>query len=377
MNSGAGQGQGRLTVYLGYAAGVGKTYKMIEDGQTLAREGRDVVIGYFEPHGRQDTISRTEGLEFVPRRKLTYRGCEFEEMDTDAILVRRPAVCLVDELAHTNVPGSARAKRWEDVLIVLEAGIGVLTTVNVQHIESLNDEVRAITGIAVRETVPDWVLKRADEIVLIDVPPQALLNRLRRGVVYSAEKARQATENFFKAHTLTALREMAIRQAAHEVDIRQGEQSDLGDAPLPDAADSSHPDVPMGPEKLLIHLSDNPSTAVLIRRGRRVADYLRAECYAACIVPSADLGSLDPPAREAIEKHLEFARQLRIETSVLEGRDPAATLVEFARRNGVTQIFVGKPARKRVPFFAARDFAMKVVSLAPDMQVSVVAERRY
>jgi two-component system, OmpR family, sensor histidine kinase KdpD len=373
------QPQGRLTIYLGYAPGVGKTYKMIEDGHKLAREGRDVVVGYFEPHGRQDTIARTEGLEFVPRRKLAYRQLEFEEMDTDAILARHPEICLVDELAHTNVPGSERGKRWEEVMILLDAGIDVLATMNVQHIESLNDEVRAITGIAVRETVPDWVVKRADEIVLVDLPPQALLNRLKRGAVYAPEKARQATEHFFKAHTLAALREMTIRQAAHEVDIRQGESG----TSVSDSTEQSSPgSVPVGPveagdEKLLIHVSDDPSTAALIRRGRRVADYLRAECFAVCIFPSTDLEGLDPPAKEAIDKHLDFARRLHIETRVLAGEDPAQTLVDFARQNGVTQIFVSKPARRKIHFFASHDFAMKVVRLATDMQVSVVAERRH
>ena len=373
-------GQGKLTIYLGYAPGVGKTYKMIEDGHQLARDGRDVVVGYFEPHGRQDTIARTEGLEFVPRRKLTYRQLEFDEMDTDAILARHSEICLVDELAHTNVPGSERGKRWEDVMILLDAGIDVLATMNVQHIESLNDEVRAITGIGVRETVPDWVVKRADEIVLVDLPPQALLNRLKRGVVYAPEKARQATENFFKPHTLAALREMTIRQAAHEVDMRQGE-------PGPSTSEATEPSLPgpavpvglieTGDERLLIHVSDDPSTAALIRRGRRVADYLRAECFAVCIVPSTDLGDFDPPVREAIEKHLDFARRLHIETRVIAGEDPAETLVEFARANRVTQIFVGKPARRRIRFLASKDFVMKVVRLATDMQVSVVAERRH
>src|SRR5688572_15416200 len=193
---------------------------MLEEAQELVKQGRDLVIGYFEPHGRQETIAKTQGLELIPRRKCHYRGSVFEEMNADAILDRRPEICVVDELAHSNVPGSSRVKRWEDVVVFLEAGIGVMTTMNVQHIESLNDRMREITGIEVRETVPDWIVNRADQIVLVDLPPRALLNRLQRGVVYAPEKARQAAEHFFREHILGALREVAMRQIAHEVDIR-------------------------------------------------------------------------------------------------------------------------------------------------------------
>ncbi len=210
--------RGRLIIYLGYAAGSGKTYEMLEEGRRLKQRGVDVVIGYFEPHARQDTIRKSEGLETVPRRKIEYRGAAFEEMDTDAILRRAPRACLVDEFPHTNVPGAGRAKRWEDALALLDAGIDVLTTMNVQHIESLNDQVFEITGIRVRETVPDWLLEDSDEVVMVDVTPRALLNRLARGVVYAPEKARQAAENFFKESTLIALRELALRQTAHEVE---------------------------------------------------------------------------------------------------------------------------------------------------------------
>ena len=183
--------KGRLKVFLGYAAGVGKTYQMLDEAQELRHKGVDVVVGYFEPHGRQDTIAKTAGLEFVPRRKVEYRGSVFEEMDIDAILRRKPAVCLVDEFAHTNVPGSPRLKRWEDVQVLLQAGIDVFTTLNVQHLESLNDEVWHITGVRVRETVPDWVVDAADEVVLVDLTAEALQNRLHRGVVYTAERPRR------------------------------------------------------------------------------------------------------------------------------------------------------------------------------------------
>ena len=211
-------GNGRLRVYLGYAAGVGKTYRMLEEAQEMRRQGLDIVIGYFEPHGRQATIAKTAGLEVVPRRVLDYAGSQFEEMDTEAILRRQPKVAVVDEFAHTNVPGSDRLKRWQDVYALLEAGIDELTTMNVQHLESLNDQVWHFTGVRVRETIPDWVLDEADEVVFVDLTPRALRNRLERGVVYAPEKARQAMENFFTERNLAALRERAMRHTAHEVE---------------------------------------------------------------------------------------------------------------------------------------------------------------
>jgi len=373
MSEAASRPRGKLKVFLGYAAGVGKTYRMLEEAHQLKREGRDIVVGYFEPHGRQDTIARIEGLEVVPRQRIEYRGHEFEEMDADAILARRPEICAVDEFPHTNVPGSARGKRWEDVMALLDAGIDVLTTMNVQHLESLNDQMREITGIQVRETIPDWVVKQASEVVLIDLPPRALLNRLQRGVVYGPDKAQSAMENFFKEPTLAALREMALRQTAHEVDVRQSEAADLDPLPrrLDRPAGSSDPR-----ERILIHVTESPAAAGLIRRGRRVADYLKAQCFAVCVLPSSEMAKLPKPTREAIEQHLDFARKLHIETRVLEGRDAAEALVDFARRNGVTQIFLAKPPQRSVPFLNKKHIAMKVVDLAKDMQVTVVAERR-
>src|SRR5262245_38230236 len=308
--------RGRLKVFLSYAAGAGKTYRMLEEAQELTKQGADIVIGYFEPHGRKDTIEKTEGLEIIPRRKIEYRGVIFEEMDTDAILSRAPKICGVDEFPHTNVPGSERAKRWEDVMVLLDAGIDVMTTMNLQHLESVNDQVWDISGVRVRETVPDWVIKQADEVVMVDVTPAALLNRLRRGVVYSPDKASRALENFFKEQTLTALRELALRQAAHEVDLRVKDERPA--------------------ERILIHITDQPTTAMLLRRGRRVADYLRAECFAIYVSPHADISELPARERDPVERHLNFARNLHIETRILQGQNVATTLVEFAHRHRVT-----------------------------------------
>jgi two-component system, OmpR family, sensor histidine kinase KdpD len=352
------QARGHLKVYLGYAAGVGKTYQMLDEAQQLAKRGVDVVVGYFEPHARKDTIAKTEGLESIPRRRVEYRGTEFEEMDTAAILKRHPQVCVVDEFPHTNVPGSERSKRWEDVLCLLDAGIDVHTTMNIQHLESLNDQVYGFTGIRVRETIPDWVMKQASEIVMVDVTPQALLNRLDRGVVYAPEKAQLALRNFFKESTLGALRELALRQTAHEIEVRKEE---TGPAP--------------SVERILIHVTSAPSTAALIRRGRRVADYLQAECFAVVVQTGAGQSTEE---REAIDRHLNFARNLHIETRILEGEQEAETLVDFARRNGVTQILVNRPHRVAWPLAIARrkQSFLRIIRLAQDMQVTIVAERR-
>jgi two-component system sensor histidine kinase KdpD len=342
-------------VFLSYAAGAGKTYKMLEEVQELKERGFDIVIGYFEPHGRKDTIAKAEGLEFVPRKKMEYRGSVFEEMDSDAILRRAPAVCVVDEFAHTNVPGSARAKRWEDVMTLLDAGIDVLTTMNLQHLESLNDQIWQITGVRVRETVPDWAIKQADEVVMVDVTPEALINRLKRGVVYEPEKVARALDNFFREQSLAGLRELALRQAAHEVEARH--------------------ETPRSSDRLLIHITSEPTTAMLIRRGRRVADYLRAECFAVYISETGDLSNLPIRERETVERHLNFARNLRIETRLLQGQDAAAVLVDFARREQITQIFLMRPHDRRSKFLRSRSVPSEILRLARDMQITIVANR--
>jgi two-component system sensor histidine kinase KdpD len=365
---------GKLKIYLGYAAGVGKTYQMLEEAQEMKRQGRDVVIGYFEPHGRKDTIARTAGLENIPRQRLDYRGTVFEEMDTDAILARHPELCVVDEFPHTNVPGSPRVKRWQDVQVLLEAGIGVLTTMNIQHLESLNDQVWQITGIRVRETIPDWVMQQADQVVMVDLTPRALLNRLARGVVYSPEKAQKAIENFFQESTLVALRELALRQTAHEVEIRQVDYESPGfQADLPNGDESGTAAPHQTSDRILIHVTGDPSTAMLIRRGKRVADYLHADCFAVAI--SRDTDSRDGAERETVERHLNFARNLHIEARMLQGADVAKTLVEFARLNGVTHLFLARPRQSQWPAAFRKTLVQQVVRLASDMQVIIVADR--
>jgi two-component system sensor histidine kinase KdpD len=368
------EARGKLKIFLGYAAGVGKTYQMLAEAQELKRQGHDVVIGYFEPHGRKDTIAQTEGLETVPRRKVDYRGTIFEEMDTDAILVRHPEMCVVDEFPHTNVPGSDRLKRWQDVQFLLDAGIDVFTTMNIQHLESLNDQIWQITGIRVRETVPDWVMQQADQVVMVDLTPRALLNRLARGVVYSQEKAQKALENFFQESTLVVLREMALRQTAHEVEIRQVDYDAPGFQPQPGYHDAGEQSA--GPsDRILILVTPEPSSAMLIRRGKRVADYLQADCFAVAVSSESDLHDLSARDREAVERHLNFARNLHIETRVLQGPDVAKTLVEFAHLNGVTHLFLARPRPSQWPALSGRSLVQQVVHSARDMQVTIVADR--
>jgi two-component system, OmpR family, sensor histidine kinase KdpD len=364
---------GKLKIFLGYAAGVGKTYQMLEEAQEAKRSGRDVVIGYFEPHARKDTIAKTEGLETVPRRKIDYRGTLFEEMDPDAILRRHPEICVVDEFPHTNVPGSERPKRWQDVQFLLDAGIDVFTTMNIQHLESLNDQIWQITGIRVRETIPDWVMQQADQVVMVDLTPRALLNRLTRGVIYSQEKAQKALENFFQESTLVVLRELALRQTAHEVDIRQVDY----DAPeFEQVLGLNNETEPRAnTDRILILVTPEPATAMLIRRGKRVADYLHADCFAVAVSREGDLHDLPARDRQMVEHHLNFARNLHIETRVLQGQDVAKTLVEFAHLNGVTHLFLVRPEPSQWPALSRRSLVQQVVHLARDMQVTIAADR--
>jgi two-component system, OmpR family, sensor histidine kinase KdpD len=360
--------RGRLKVFLGYAAGVGKTYQMLKEAHELKRRGVDVAVGYFESHGRKETIALTDGLDIIPRRLVEYRGSQFEEMDVDAVLRRHPQVAVVDEFPHTNVPGSPRLKRWEDVHVLLDAGIDVLTTMNVQHLESLNDQIWHSTGVRVRETIPDWVLKQADEVVMVDLTPGALLNRLARGVVYPPERAQQALQNFFKESTLVALRELAMRQAAYAVESRlPGEDP----PPSTDALSASV----QAPDRLLLVITTDPSSAVLIRRGRRVADYLRADCLAVHVSKTSDLRDLSAAERENLDRHLNFARALRIDTRILEGGDVADAIVTFARLHGVTQIFVTRERPSTLNSWFASAFVQRIVNLARGMQVTVVADR--
>lgn len=354
---------------MGYAAGVGKTYTMLEDAQHLRSQGVDVVIGYFESHGRPDTIAKTAGLEVIPRRTIEYRGSSFEEMDTEAILIRNPRVCVVDEFPHSNVPGAERSKRWEDVELLRDAGIDVLTTMNVQHLESLNDQVWQITGVRVRETIPDWVVRQADEVVMIDLTPRALLHRLKRGVIYGQEKAQHALQNFFRESSLVALRELTLREAAHEVQHRtaEGESDQSAEELARTALRKQH--------RLLALVTSDPKSAMVIRRARRVSDFLGADCFAVAVKDVHRNGGTEDEETELLEKHLNFARHMHIETRILEGSDPAAAVIDFARRNGITQIFVTRPRASLRRTLFGRDPLHRIINDGKEMQIVIVSDR--
>jgi two-component system, OmpR family, sensor histidine kinase KdpD len=363
--------RGSLKVYLGYAPGVGKTFQMLVDGRAAVERGVELVLGYFEPHARPDTIAQATALESIPHRNIEYRGKIFHELDTDAVLRRKPTVVLVDELAHTNVPGSVHTKRWEDVQLLLDAGIEVWATMNVQHLESLNDQIWQITGVRVRETVPDGVVRQAAEIVAVDLTPEALHNRLKRGAVYRPEMVEKALAGFFKGSNLGALRELALRQAAHEVDLRQAFYDETRASNTLKSSETTN----QPREHILVHLTAEPTSIMLIRRGRRAADFLQADCTALFVSPSGEISNLPPEQREAVEKHLHFARSLQITTQVLQATDIAKAVVQFAHRNHVTQIFVAQPRQGLMNRLLGRNNAENIIRIAQDIQVTVVADR--
>jgi two-component system sensor histidine kinase KdpD len=339
--------RGKLKVFFGATAGVGKTYAMLEGARELARRGVDVVVGVVETHGRKETEALLEGLEVLPRRVGEHRGVELAELDLDGIRARRPAVVLVDELAHTNAPGSRHAKRWQDVEELLAEGIDVWTTVNVQHLESLNDLVGKVTGVAVRETVPDSILERADQVELVDLPPEELLKRLQEGKVYNPEQSSRAIEGFFRPGNLIALRELALRKTAERVDAQMQlyrQAHNIGDT-WPVA------------ERLLVAVSSGPAAGQLVRGGRRLAERLRAEWVVVYVETPAEL-RLSQAERDRVWQTLRLAERLGAETVTLSGERPAEEILKYARRRNVSKIVVGKPLHSRwkdVLFGSVRD----------------------
>jgi len=352
--------RGHLKIYLGYAAGVGKTHQMLEDAHELKARGVDVVLAFLEPQGRNDLLERSREFEMVPLLRVACRGSYTEEIDVAAILQRRPKVCIVDDLAHSNAPGSERQRRWQDVQTLLDGGVNVLTTMNVQDLASLSDQIWQITGMRVRETVPDWVFQQADEVVMVDVTPRALLHRLERGVIYPPERAKAESARLFQEPTLVALRELAIRQTAQALEARALAKKEHAESRA---------------EKILVNVTGDPSTAMLLRRARRVADYLHAACVAVFVSGGKDLSSLPAQERQAIERHFHFAENLHIETAVVPGKNRADTLADYAHKNGVTQIFVGPASRPPRKWFRGLDFTDQLLYQARDLEVTVVAER--
>jgi two-component system sensor histidine kinase KdpD len=367
MQAERAQRRGRHQIFLGFAAGVGKTVAMLREGRRRRAAGEDVVVGCFEPHGRAGTMEELGDLEVMPRRQITYRDRVFEEMDADAIIARRPQVVLVDELAHTNVPGSRHEKRWQDVEEILDAGIHVISTLNVQHLESLKDKVEQITGISIRETLPDHVLSGADEVVVIDLTPDALRQRLERGQIYPEERARIALEKFFRPGNLAALREMALRETADDVD-RDLEAYLEAQSPGSDARRGLQ-------ERLMVCVNERPSSATLVRRGARLADRVHGHCYVVYVAADAEMSNLDPEARGVVRQHLNLAKSLKAEVVVLEGKDVARELVRFAREHQVTQIFLGRSSHSRWHERLRGSTINEVVRLAHGIDVHIVADR--
>jgi magnesium transporter len=350
--------RGNLKIYFGYAPGVGKTYQMLEDARELLQAGGDVVIGVLEPHGRGDVREAAAAFEQIQMLQVSLRGGA-KAMDVDAILRRAPKTCVVDDLAHSNVPGSPRQKRWEDVHVLLTAGIDVLTTMNVQELASLSDQIWHITGLRVRESVPDWVFQQAAEVVFVDVTPRALLHRLERGVIYPGGESGQASA-IFQEPTLVALRELAIRQTAQALEARHSAIKPYGEP---------------GGERILVNITAHPSTAMLLRRARRVADFLHGECLAIFVHREPAFSRLPAAERQAIERHMHFARNLRIETASFRGKDRARSLVEYALSHGVTQIFLCRDEEPPRRWFPGLEFTERVVQQARDLEVTIVAER--
>jgi two-component system sensor histidine kinase KdpD len=326
------QQRGRLKLYLGFAAGVGKTYEMLQEGRRLKKQGVDVVIGIVETHGRAETAAQIGELEQMPRRRIEYRGVVLEETDLDAILTRRPQVVLVDELAHTNAPGSKNAKRYQDVQELLQAGIHVISTLNIQHLESLYDIVESCTGVKVKERVPDYILGLADQIVNVDLSAEDLQDRLRSGKVYPRERIDSALTNFFTQENLTRLREMALEEIRHLLDRRR--QTQNADAQTPSG-------------RVMVCLSSrSPNPHVLLRKGARLADRLRAPWYAVYIrTPSEELSRVDAATQRRIADTLALAHQLGAVPLSYAGDNFASAVAAFVRDYGITHIMLGRTQR--------------------------------
>jgi len=356
--------RGRIKVYLGFAAGVGKTYQMLEEAHVLKKRGVDVVVGYVETHSRKETDELTSGLEIVPRRKFEYRGITVEEMDLDSVLARRPQVVIVDEIAHTNVPGMKNRKRYQDALELAEAGINVICAFNIQHLESLNDIVQRATGVVVLETVPDSFLKAADQVVTLDLPVEELIDRLRAGKIYAEEKVAKALEEFFKTENLSSLRELALREVAESVDRASTKSNE---------ETKSRKLAPPG--RVMVCLSSRgPRAAALLRRGSRLAGRLNTDWYAVYVeTPTEAPERIDAEAQRHLLDNLERARELGAEVVKLKSEDPIPVLLDFARSHRVRHVILG---RSRDPWWKkvlGRSFMLRFLEASGEFDVTLAS----
>jgi two-component system sensor histidine kinase KdpD len=360
--------RGRLKLYIGFAAGVGKTFQMLEEAHTLKKRGVDVVLGFVETHGRAETEALIADLETVPRRRVEYRGVTVEEMDVEAIIARRPAVAIVDEIAHTNVPGSRNKKRYQDVLDLLDAGINVLGAFNVQHLESLNDIVDRVTGVTVRETVPDSFLKAADQIVNLDLSVEDLVDRLKAGKIYAPEKVAWALEGFFKGPNLSTLRELALREVAESLERASAAQA---------KRDEVEGQGRSGYGRVMVCLSSHPPyAATLLRRGSRMAGRLNSDWFVVFVeTPRESPERIDSEAQRHLLANIEKARELGAEFVRLHARDPVTAIIDFARSHGVGQIIIGRSHQPWWRQLLGRSVPMRLVNEAHDFDVHVVSLR--
>ncbi|HYK35510.1 universal stress protein [Alloacidobacterium sp.] len=356
------QERAKLRVYLGAAPGVGKTYRMLEEAHILRKQGTDIVIGLIETHGRAEVAALVRDLETIPLKEIEYRSVKLQEMDVDAILARHPAICIVDELAHTNVPGSRNRKRYEDVLDLLDAGINVMTAFNVQHLETLNDAVSRSASTHIRETVPDSILKRADEVVTVDVTVDELRTRLREGKIYAPEKIEQALANFFRKGNLNMLRELALRTTAEQVGTAASEYrrtQGLEQAPMP--------------EKVLVCISPRPGTERIIRAGARIAGRLATNWYAVHVeAPGTDLRNNDPGAQQRMEEYERMARDLGAKVIVLKDKKIADALIDFTKRENISHVVFGQSARSRFDILLHGSVINRFLAEVRDTTVQVV-----
>jgi two-component system sensor histidine kinase KdpD len=355
---------GRFKLFLGYAPGVGKTHTMLTEAIRRHARGEDVVIGVIETHGRKSVAELVTNLEVVPRKKIEYKGGLFEEMDVDAILARKPCVALVDELAHTNIEGSKHRKRYEDILELLDAGIDVLSTMNIQHLESVTPTVQGVTGIQVRETVPDWVLQRVNEVVMIDLTPEALQNRMRRGDVYPQERVGRALENFFRETNLIALRELALRQVAQQVDQsleQHREEQETGHGRRPVAIR----------ERIAVGISSNPAAQYLIARGARMAQAMNAELF----VVYTDLGQDSSETNQrTLAANVRFAENVGATMVRLKGKSVAEALAEFVNEKHITQVVFGRSATRGWKRYFYLSAIHQFLRDAPAVDVHIVTQ---
>jgi two-component system sensor histidine kinase KdpD len=354
-----------LRVYIGAAPGVGKTYRMLEQAHVLRKQGVDVVIGLVETHGRAETAALIGDLEVIPQKEIVYRSVTLHEMNLDAILERRPHTCIVDELAHTNVPGSRHRKRYEDVLELLDAGINVMTAVNIQHLETLNDAVSRSASTQIRETVPDSFLKRADEVVNVDVTVDELRTRLRDGKIYAAEKVEQALANFFRKGNLNMLRELSLRTTAEQVGTAAAEyrrNQGLEQAPIP--------------EKVMVCLSARPGAERLLRAGARIAGRLATNWYVVYVeTPNKDLRHDDPESFARLEEYERMARELGAQVVTLKAKNVSDALIDFAQQENISHVVFGQSARSRFDILMRGSVLNRFLAEMRDTTVQVVPMR--